>query len=69
MSGYYKCCNACGGGFGGPAGARRYIWHLRETPCGTYYGHQATGEPFESWLWHTTGQERAYLSSLSGGPP
>ena len=55
----------CAGEFGGPSGARRYIWHLRETGCGTYYGHSAKGTlAFAMWLWHMTGREREYLESI-----
>ena len=74
MAGYYKYCNLCGGSFSGAPGARRYIWHLRETGCGTYYGHQARGYghgdfalAFDIWLWYSTGKEREFL--LAQGQP
>ena len=69
MAGYYKYCNLCGGSFSGAPGARGYIRHLRETGCGTYYGHSARGYgkgdfvlAFDIWLWYSTGKEREYLA-------
>ena len=69
--GYYRYCNLCGGSYSGPAGARAYIRHLRETGCGTYYGHQADGYgygdfrlAFDIWLWYSTGKERDFLRSV-----
>ncbi len=73
MRGYFKLCNLCGGEFGGLPGARRYIWHLRWTGCGTYYGHDQdrTAEHFQKWLWSITGQERELVGGeweqLRGG--